>query len=63
MLNANTSKGSPNEQTELLRTLVIVQLGLAGVPQQKIRAIARCDMNRVSSILKHLVPKKKKLTS
>lgn len=47
-----------NEQTELLRTLLIAQLGMAGVPQPTIRTIAKCDMNRVNSIVKHLKPKK-----
>lgn len=46
--------GKPDEQTELIRTLLIVQLGLAGVPQKKIRAIAKCDMNVVSEILQHI---------
>jgi hypothetical protein len=45
-------------QTELIRTLVIIQLGLAGVPQQRIRSIAKCNMNRVSRILKNVKPKK-----
>lgn len=43
---------------ELLRDMLIVQLGLAGVAQDKIRVIARCDMNRVNRIVKHLKPKK-----
>lgn len=42
--------------TELLRDLLILQLGLANVPQDKIRKIAGCAMNRVTDILKH-VPK------
>jgi len=44
----------PDEAADLMRTMIIVQLGLAGVPQKSIRAIAGCDMNRVSTILKHL---------
>jgi hypothetical protein len=47
-----------NEETELLRALLITQLGLAGVPQSMIRTIAKCDINRVNSIVKHLNPKK-----
>jgi hypothetical protein len=50
---------STDERTELIRTLIIVQLGLAGIPQQNIRSIARCDMNRVTKILKLLNSKKK----
>jgi hypothetical protein len=43
-----------DEATELLRTLLIVQLALAGLPQRGIRAIAGCDMNRVTKTLKPL---------
>lgn len=43
-----------NEQIELLRNILITQLALAGVPQRRIRAIARCDMNRVAAIVRHL---------
>ena len=43
-----------NETAELLKDMLIVQLGLAGVPQQKIRIIARCDIGRVNGIMKHL---------
>ena len=44
--------------TELLRDLLILQLGLAKVPQDKIRKIAGCGMNRVNDLLKH-IPKSK----
>jgi hypothetical protein len=43
-----------DEATELLRTLLIVQLALAGLPQRGIRAVAGCDMNRVTKTLKPL---------
>ncbi len=43
-----------DEATELLRTLLIVQLALAGLPQREIRAVAGCDMNRVTKTLKPL---------
>jgi hypothetical protein len=43
-----------DESTELLRTLLIVQLALAGVPRREIRAVAGCDMNRVTRTLKPL---------
>jgi hypothetical protein len=51
--NAVTSE---EETTELLRNLLILQLGLAKVPQDKIRKIAGCSINRVNDMLKH-VPK------
>jgi len=56
------AKGKPaDEATELLRTLLIVQLGLAGIGQREIRAVAGCDMNRVSKILKALKLKRGKM--
>lgn len=51
---------STEEMTELIRTLLIVQLGMAKVPQENIRKIAGCDMNRVNAILKLVMPKSKK---
>jgi hypothetical protein len=49
-----------DEMTELLRDLLIVQLGLAGVTQAKIRDIARCDLNRVNAVVSLLRKKKRK---
>lgn len=46
-----------DDQTELLRTLLIVQLRLAGVSGAEIRAIVGGDMNRVTRIVKLLKPK------
>ena len=43
-----------DESTELLRTILIVQLGLAGIGQRQIREVAGCDMNRVTKTLKAL---------
>jgi len=43
-----------DETTELLRTTLIVQLALAGLPQKEIRAVAGCDINRVNKTLKPL---------
>ena len=48
------------EQTEILKDLLITQLGLAGLPQLSIRAIVGCDIHRVSRILRHLKTKIKK---
>jgi hypothetical protein len=39
---------------DLLRDLMIVQLGLAGVTQQAIRKIVGVDMHRVNRIVRHL---------
>jgi hypothetical protein len=38
---------------ELLRDLLIVQLGIAGVPQLQIREIVGVDIHRVNRIIKH----------
>jgi hypothetical protein len=45
--------------TELVRNLLITQLGLAGVAQQEIRKIAGCDMKRVTRIVKPINKAKK----
>jgi hypothetical protein len=42
------------EIAELLRDLLIVQLGLAKVAQNDIRKILGCGIGRVNNILKHL---------
>ena len=38
---------------ELLRDLLIVQLGIAGLSQHQIREIVGVDIHRVNRILKH----------
>lgn len=48
-----------HELVELTRTLLIVQLGLAKVPQDNIRLIAGCSINRVNATLQLVAPKKK----
>ena len=52
-----TAVSTEDEQTDLLRKLLIVQLGLAGVPQLQIRAIVGGDIRRVSEIMKQIGPK------
>jgi len=42
-----------NTTDELLRDLLIVQLGLAGLAQHQIREIVEVDMHRVNRIVKH----------
>jgi aspartyl aminopeptidase len=44
---------------DILRDLMIVQLGLAGLSQHSIREIVGVDMHRVSRILKHFKSTKK----
>jgi hypothetical protein len=57
---AKTHAGGLNEIAELLKDLLIAQLGIAGVPQQRIRQILGCDMNRVSRIVRHLKSARRK---
>ena len=47
-----TSASDPT--AELIRDLIIVQLGLAGVGQRQIRAIVKADMNRINRIVKNV---------
>lgn len=49
------NKKQKDEQTteELLRDLLIVQLGLAGLTQHQIREIVGVDIHRVNRIVKH----------
>jgi hypothetical protein len=45
----------PSTTTEdLLRDLMIIQLGLAGLTQEDIRSIVGVDNNRVSWIVRHV---------
>jgi len=49
------AKRSGNDETaELLRTMLIVQLGLAGIGQRQIREVVGCGLNRVTKTLKPL---------
>jgi hypothetical protein len=43
----------PNTVEDLLRDLMIVQLGIAGLRQHQIREIVGVDIHRVNRILKH----------
>lgn len=47
-----------NEIANLLKTMIIIQLGLADVTQSNIRRIIGGDMNRINKILKNVKPKK-----
>jgi hypothetical protein len=60
---AKRKRSTADEQTEILRTILIVQLAAAGVPQREIRTIARCDMNRVTDIVSRLRTRNNRLLS
>ena len=47
-------RATNDDVVERLETLMIVQLGLAGVSQRAIREIVECDLNRVNRIVKLL---------
>jgi transposase-like protein len=50
-----TTVKQKKEQTseDLIRDLMIIQLGLAGLGQREIREIVGVDIHRVSRIVKH----------
>jgi hypothetical protein len=47
-------KNSKRDMTELLTDLLIVEMGLAKVRQQDIRAVVGCRIDRVNRIVRHL---------
>lgn len=47
-------RATNDDIVEKLETLLIVELGLAGVPQRAIREIVGVDLNRVNRIAKLL---------
>ena len=47
-------KRGSDDISDILKDILITELGSAGVPQQTIRSIVGCDMGRVSRIVKHL---------
>jgi len=51
---AKTKQEKEDATNELLRDLLIVQLGLAGVAQNDIREIVEVDIHRVNRICKRL---------
>lgn len=60
MIKKRGGSGSAGELAEILKDLLITQLGMAGVAQQSIRQIVGCDINRVNRIVKHLKAAKRK---
>lgn len=54
MPNRTNRATDPDDTAELLRTLLIVQLALAGVSQRAIRKIVSADINKVNKIVKAL---------
>jgi len=59
---AKQKRHDSDDVAELLKDLLIAQLGTAGVPQQAIRKIVGCDMNRVSRIYKYVKKARRKHT-
>lgn len=52
MAKKKVTVGESDRTAELLRDLIIIQLGLAGVGQKEIRSIVGADMNRINRIVK-----------
>jgi len=50
---ANEKQRKEQTTDDLLRDLLIVQLGLAGLTQHQIREIVGVDIHRVNRIVKH----------
>ena len=50
---ASEKRKKEQSTEELLRDLLIVQLGLAGLTQHEIREIVGVDIHRVNHIVKH----------
>jgi hypothetical protein len=61
MSKATAGNIGDGRAVDLLKDLLITELGRAGVPQAEIRKIVGCDMNRVNRIVKHF-PKQRGLT-
>ncbi len=47
-------RATNDDVVERLDKQMIIQLGLAGVPQRTIREIVECDLNRVTKIVMRL---------
>ena len=54
MARSERGRRDTDPAVEILKDMLITQLGLAGVPQQGIRKIVVCNINRVNAIVKHL---------
>jgi len=48
------ARGGEQSTAELIKDLMIVTLGLAGVKQKSIRDIVGCNIVRVNNIVRHL---------
>jgi len=57
---AKRTQKRKNAPEDLLRDILIVQLGLVGLTQHQIREIVGCDMKYVTRILKYFKKLKKK---
>ena len=53
-MTRNKEKSPEQITIDLLKDLLIVQLGRAAVPQVEIRKIVGCDMGRVNRIVKQM---------
>jgi hypothetical protein len=54
MPKSQKGQGESNDFIKVLKDILITQLGMAGVPQLRIREIVGGDIGRVNRIVKHL---------
>ena len=54
MAKQQKRQGTADATVEVLKDILITQLGIAGVPQANIRKIVGCDINRVSAIVRYV---------
>ncbi len=57
MAKTKSVSSESDKTTKLLRDLIVIQLGLAGVGQKEIRTIVGGDMNEINRIVKMVRPK------
>jgi hypothetical protein len=54
MATSQSGQQGPEAIVEILRDILIAQLGIAGIPQKNIREIVGCGISRVNKIVRHL---------
>ncbi|MEX0733677.1 MAG: hypothetical protein WD944_01415 [Steroidobacteraceae bacterium] len=54
MAKSRSNSKNTDPAVEVLKDILIAQLGIAGVPQKNIRKIVGCDIHRVSAIVRHI---------
>ncbi len=58
MIKKQEKKSEIGEIIELLKKLLIIELGKTGMPQRDIRKVVGIDINKVNRLVKHIKRKK-----